>query len=361
LSGTWGKNIKYTIFGESHGEGIGIVIDNLPPGLELHISKIKLELQRRQPGSNDFVTSRKEADEFEILSGIFNHRTTGAPLCCFIKNTGHQSSDYDRTKDLIRPSHADYTAYIKYKGFNDYRGGGHFSGRLTAAIVFAGAVAKQILSEHNISIISHIYKIGNLCDSSLCNKDLSIEDFSHLTSMSFPTIDVSIGAVMQQRISDVKALGDSIGGIVETAILNLPAGLGSPFFDSLESTIAHLMFSIPGMKGIEFGSGFDLAEMKGSEANDHFYMEDSKICTLTNHNGGILGGISTGMPLVFKTVFKPTPSIALEQNTVNIKQLQNTKLNLIGRHDPCIVPRALPVVEAAAAMSILDCVPLSYL
>lgn len=360
MSGTWGRNIKYTIFGESHGEGIGIVIDHLPPGLELNTSKINSELQRRQPGTSKLTTTRKEADEFEILSGIFNNRTTGAPLCSFIRNIGQHSKDYDLTKDLLRPSHADYTGYVKYKGFNDYRGGGHFSGRLTAAIVFAGAIAKQILSEHNISIISHIYKIGDLCDATLCSKNLSSEDYSHLTTIGFPTIDNSIGIAMQQKISNIKALGDSIGGIVETAILNLPAGLGSPFFDSLESTISHLIFSIPGVKGIEFGDGFDLAEMKGSDANDQFCLEDSIIRTSTNHNGGILGGISTGMPIIFKTAFKPTPSIALEQNTVNIKQMQNATLKIIGRHDPCIVPRALPVVEAAAAMAILDCLPLSY-
>lgn len=360
MSGTWGRNIKYTIFGESHGEGIGIVIDNLPPGLELNILKIKSELQRRKPGTGDLTTARKETDEFDILSGIFNHRTTGAPLCAFIKNTGQHSSDYYKTKDLIRPSHADYTSYIKYKGFNDYRGGGHFSGRLTAAIVLAGAVAKQILSGHGISIVSHVYKIGDLCDEALFNKNLSIEDYLHLTSMAFPTIDNLIGIAMQQRISAVKALGDSIGGVVETAVLNLPSGLGSPFFDSLESTISHLMFSIPGVKGIEFGDGFDLAEMKGSEANDQFYLEDSNINTMTNHNGGILGGISTGLPLIFKTAFKPTPSIALEQNTVDIRKMQNAKLNITGRHDPCIVPRALPVVEAATAMAILDCLPLFY-
>ena len=360
MSGTWGRNIKYTIFGESHGEGIGIVIDNLPPGLELNTSKINSELQRRQPGTGSLITTRKEADEFEILSGIFNNRTTGTPLCSFIKNTGQHSKDYDMTKDLLRPSHADYTGYVKYKGFNDYRGGGHFSGRLTAAIVFAGAIAKQILSEHNISIISHIYKIGDLCDATLNSKNISIEDYSHLTSKGFPTIDNSIGIAMQQKVSEIKALGDSIGGIVETAVLNIPPGLGSPFFDSLESTISHLIFSIPGVKGIEFGDGFDLAEMRGSDANDQFYLEDSKIRTLTNHNGGILGGISTGMPIIFKTAFKPTPSISLEQNTVNTKQMQNTTLKINGRHDPCIVPRALPVVEAATAMAILDCLPLSY-
>jgi chorismate synthase len=360
LSGTWGRNIKYTIFGESHGEGIGIVIDNLPPGLELNTSKIKSEMQRRQPGTGNLTTSRKEADEFEILSGIFNNRTTGAPLCSFIKNTGQQSKDYDQTKDLLRPGHADYTGYVKYKGFNDYRGGGHFSGRLTAAIVFAGAIAKQILFEHNINIISHIYKVGDLCDTPFNSNNLSIDGYPQLASMVFPTIDNSISIAMQEKISNIKALGDSIGGIVETAVLNLPAGLGSPFFDSIESTISHLIFSIPGVKGIEFGDGFDLTEMKGSDANDQFHLKDSKIVTLTNHNGGILGGISTGMPIVFKTAFKPTPSIALEQNTVNIKQMQNTTIKIVGRHDPCIVPRAIPVVEAVTAMAILDCLPLSY-
>lgn len=360
MSGTWGRNIKYTIFGESHGEGIGIVIDNLPPGIELNTSKIKAEMQRRQPGTGNLNSSRKEPDEFEILSGIFNGRTTGAPLCSFIKNTNQHSQDYDKTKDFIRPGHADYTGYVKYKGFNDYRGGGHFSGRLTAAIVFAGSIAKQLLSEHNISIISHVYKIGDLCDISIIDKDLLVEDYSNLYFSNFPTIDISIGTAMQQKISDIKAMGDSIGGIIEAAVLNLPAGLGSPFFDSLESTISHLVFSIPGVKGIEFGDGFDLVEMKGSDSNDQFTIENKEIRTLTNHNGGILGGISTGMPLIFSTAFKPTPSIALEQNTVNISQAKNAKLNIEGRHDPCIVPRAIPVVEAAAAMAILDCLPFSY-
>jgi chorismate synthase len=358
MSGTWGKNIKYTIFGESHGEGIGIVIDNLPPGMELDISNIKSELQRRQPGTSSLYTARKEPDEFEILSGVFNSRTTGAPLCAFIRNTNQHSKDYDLIKNFVRPGHADFTGYIKFKGFNDYRGGGHFSGRLTAAIVFAGAIAKQLLSEQNISIISHIYKIGELYDVSLMNEDLLDHTHLNLSSLSFPTIDAAVGTAMQQKISDIKALGDSIGGIVEAAVVNLPPGLGSPFFDSLESTISHLLFSIPGVKGIEFGGGFELAEMMGSDANDQFYVENNRIHTLTNHNGGILGGISTGMPLIFRAAFKPTPSIAIEQHTVNICQMENATLKITGRHDPCIVPRAIPVVEAAAAMAILDCLPL---
>jgi chorismate synthase len=359
MSGTWGKNIKYTIFGESHGEGIGIVIDNLPPGLELDISNIKSELRRRQPGTNSLNTARNEPDEFDILSGMFKGRTTGAPLCAFIKNTNQHSKDYDAIKDFIRPGHADFTGFVKFKGFNDYRGGGHFSGRLTAAIVFAGAIAKQLLSQQNISIISHIYRIGDLCDVSMMKEDLFLEGCCNLSSLSFPTIDPAVGIAMQQKISDIKALGDSIGGIVEAAVVNLPTGLGSPFFDSLESTISHLIFSIPGVKGIEFGDGFDLAKMRGSDANDQFYVKDHKVRNKTNHCGGILGGISTGMPIIFKAAFKPTASIALEQTTVNINEMKNTTLNIMGRHDPCIVPRALPVVEAAAAMAILDCLPLT--
>lgn len=360
MSGTWGNNIKYTIFGESHGEGIGIVIDNLPAGVTLNISYMKQEMQRRRPGNTLTATTRNEQDEFDIISGIFEGKTTGTPLCAFIKNTDHQSKDYSKTKDLIRPGHADFTGFIKYKGFNDYRGGGHFSGRLTAAIVFAGAIAKQLLAMSNISIISHIYKIGTICDLTLSNVDFNKEDLSHLSTASFPTIDRAMETVMQNKILDAKSKGDSIGGIVETAILNLHAGIGSPFFDSLESTISHLIFSIPGVKGIEFGDGFALAEMKGSDANDEFYVDNNNIRTLTNHCGGILGGISTGMPLIFRAAFKPTPSISMEQKTVNIKTLENDLIQIEGRHDPCIVPRAVPVVEATAAMAILDMLNSAY-
>jgi chorismate synthase len=360
MSGTWGNSIKYTIFGESHGDGVGIVIDNLPPGLVIDDSRIKAEMHRRRPGNTNISTARNEQDEYEILSGILDGKTTGAPLCSFIRNTNQRSKDYDKTKELIRPGHADYTSFVKYKGFNDCRGGGHFSGRLTAAIVFAGAIAKQLLSSQNITIISHILKIGSICDTSLRNKTLNNEDYSNLSTLSFPTIDITAGEAMQQEIFAVQSIGDSIGGIVELAVLNLPAGIGSPFFDSLESTISHLVFSIPGVKGIEFGDGFDLAEMKGSEANDGFYIENNKIYTQTNHCGGILGGISTGMPLILRAAFKPTPSIAIDQNSVNIKNYENALIKVEGRHDPCIVPRAIPVVEAVTAMAILDCFPLTY-
>ncbi|OGO76805.1 MAG: chorismate synthase [Clostridiales bacterium GWB2_37_7] len=359
MSGTWGNNIKYTIFGESHGEGIGIVIDNLPPGIELDVIKIKYEMRRRSPGGA-LATARKEQDDFDILSGVFEGKTSGAPLCAFIKNKDQQSKTYDETKDLVRPGHADFTGFIKYKGFNDYRGGGHFSGRLTAAIVFAGAIAKQLLTMRSINIISHIYKIGTICDIQFKKVDLRCADLSSLSALHFPTIDAAVGTVMQNKILSVQEKGDSVGGIVETAILNLPAGIGSPFFDSLESTISHLIFSIPGVKGIEFGDGFSLSEMEGSEANDEFSIENEQVHTLTNHCGGILGGISTGMPLIFRAAFKPTPSITLEQRTVNIKTLEDTSIQVVGRHDPCIVPRALPVVDAAAAMAVLDLIPMTY-
>lgn len=354
MSSTWGNNIKYSIFGESHGEGIGIVIDNLPPGLEVDFAEIRKDMARRKPGSSKLSTPRNEEDEFDILSGMFMGRTTGAPLCVFIKNSNQHSEDYDKLKDLVRPGHADFTAFIKYKGFNDYRGGGHFSGRLTAALVFAGAVAKQILILKDINIISHIYKIGSDCDKSFTNLDMLNRDLSFLRTKKLPVIDPEIEASMEKKIIDVKEQGDSIGGVVEAAILNLPAGLGSPFFDSLESTISHLVFAIPGVKGIEFGDGFALAGMKGSESNDSFFIENNKIQTRTNHNGGILGGISNGMPIILRAAFKPTSSIALEQDTVNINLRENAKIMVEGRHDPCIVPRGLVAVEAAAALAILE-------
>lgn len=361
MSGTWGKNIKYTIFGESHGEGIGIVIDNLPPGLELNMEDIQKELDRRRPGGTPLGTSRDEKDSFQILSGIFQGFSTGAPLCCFIRNTNQRSQDYDELKSRPRPGHADYTGYIKYKGFHDYRGGGHFSGRLTAALVFAGNIAKQLLARKGIEIVSHICKIGDISDTMFDSVHPQASDLRQLSSSAFPTLSRPAADQMREAIESARAKGDSIGGIVETAILKLPAGIGSPFFDSLESTIAHLIFSIPGVKGLEFGDGFKLAEMKGSEANDSFVAENGLVKTSTNHCGGILGGISSGMPVIFKTAFKPTSSIAQEQATVDLSNMTNTSIQIQGRHDPCIVPRALPVVNAAAAMAVLDALPLEQL
>ncbi|AYF54097.1 chorismate synthase [Clostridium novyi] len=353
MSGVWGSKIKYSIFGESHGKSIGITIDGLPPGIELDLNKLSREMRRRAPGKSKLSTTRVERDDFEILSGYFNNKTTGTPLCAIIQNLDKHSKDYEKTKDLMRPGHADFTGYIKYGGFNDYRGGGHFSGRLTAPIVFAGAIAKQILRKNNIVVGSHIKSIGDI-EEEYFKVSIKEELLEKLSAKSFATIDDKKGKEMQDAILQVRNNMDSIGGIIECAVLNLPPGLGNPFFGSVESVLSSLLFSIPAVKGVEFGAGFSISKMKGSEANDEFYIEDEKVKTYTNNNGGILGGITNGMPLIFRAAFKPTPSIAKEQRTVNILNKENTTIKIQGRHDPCIVQRAIPVVEAITAMGILE-------
>lgn len=354
MSGTWGKNIKLSIFGESHGSAIGITIDGLEPGLEIDIEAVKKEMDRRAPGRSPLATARRESDTFEILSGYFNDRTTGTPLCAIIRNADQHSKDYGDLKKLMRPGHADYTGNVRYKGFNDYRGGGHFSGRITAPLVFAGAIAKQVLANKGIIIGSHIKSIEKIQDASFEEIDLNADLVRKLSSESFPVINKSSGDTMQELILKVKKDLDSVGGVVETVILNLPSGIGSPFFDSVESHLSSLIFSIPATKGIEFGKGFDISALKGSEANDEFYIENDIIKTKTNNNGGILGGITSGMPLVFRTAIKPTASISREQHTIDIEAHKNATLSIKGRHDPCIVPRAVPVIEAASAIAILD-------
>lgn len=354
MSGIWGKSIQYSIFGESHGKAVGITINGLPPGIDLDLESIQLEMARRAPGNDDISTPRKEKDEFEIISGYFNGRTTGAPLCAMIWNSSQHSRDYDKLKTVLRPGHADYTGYMKYSGFNDFRGGGHFSGRLTAPLVFAGAVAKQLLNERNILIGSHIYQIGALRDTPFDAVNPHQELLYKLKESRFPVIDSEKAVAMKNLILAAKKDKDSIGGVVEAAILNLPSKLGSPFFDSMESQLAHLLFSIPGVKGVEFGAGFEISKMRGSEANDQLYIENDVIKTYTNNNGGILGGITNGMPVIFRAAFKPTPSIGKSQRTVDLSRRENLEIEIHGRHDPCIVQRALPVVEAAAAMVILD-------
>lgn len=354
MSGVWGKNIKLTIFGESHGPATGIVIDGLKAGLELDFNHIESELKRRAPGNSVLTTGRKEADSFEILSGYFNGRTTGTPVCAVIYNTDQRSKDYEKLKSIMRPSHGDYTGFVKYSGYNDYRGGGHFSGRLTAPLVFAGAICKQILRQEGIIIGSHIKSIGGIEDSPFDLTSLDGTIIERLNAKELPLLDGSKEAVIREAIARAKAEKDSLGGVVETAVINIKAGIGEPFFDSVESTLAHLLFSIPGVKGIEFGAGFDISRMRGSEANDEFYTDGNFIRTYTNNNGGIMGGITNGMPIVFRTAFKPTPSIGKAQRTVDMERQENTVLELTGRHDPCIVPRALPSVEAAAAIGILD-------
>lgn len=354
MSGIWGNNLKLSIFGESHGEGIGIVINGLPCGLKIDFTSIDIEMKRRAPGRNKILSQRKESDLVEIISGYFNNRTTGTPLCAIIRNRDKKSKDYEKIKSILRPGHADYTGYEKYDGFNDHRGGGHFSGRLTAPLVFAGAIAKQILMKDNIVIGSHVFSIGHIEDENYDLEDVDANTLNKISEKDFPTIDNNKGKEMIELIEKVRLEGDSIGGIIEAAIINLQAGLGEPFFDSVESKLSQLLFSIPGIKGIEFGKGFKIANLKGSQANDEYYIKDGKIKTLSNNNGGILGGITNGMPIIFRAAIKPTPSISLKQRTVDIEHMENSEVEIEGRHDPCIVPRAVPVVEAVSALAILD-------
>lgn len=354
MSSTWGNNIKLSMFGESHGEAIGITIDGLPSGISLDLEEIKEEMRRRAPGRDKTATSRKEKDEFEILSGYFNNKTTGTPLSIIIRNTNTKSHDYDKTKDLARPGHADFTGRKRYLGNNDYRGGGHFSGRLTAPIVFAGAIAKQILSSEGIIVGSHIQSIGEISDNSFDAIKVSPRLLEFLKLKKLPTIDDNKSLEMEKVILDAKEEGDSVGGVIELAVVNPIPGLGSPFFDSIESRLSGMIFSIPGVKGIEFGKGFHITKMKGSEANDEMYMEEGEVKSYTNNNGGILGGISSGMPIIFRVALKPTASIAKSQRTIDMVKKKDAKIEIVGRHDPCIVVRAVPVLEAATAIVILD-------
>ena len=354
MSGIWGNNIKISIFGESHGAAIGINIDGLPSGIELDLEKINFEMARRAPGKSNLSTARKEGDNVEILSGFFNGKTTGTPLCGIIRNSDMRSKDYGKLKNLMRPGHADYSGYVKYKGFNDYRGGGHFSGRITAPLVFAGAIAKQILEKEGIYIASHVKAIGPIKDIEFKDKALTINELLTLKEKELPLLNPQLEEDMRNYILDARKDGDSVGGKIECTIIGIDAGIGNPFFDSVESTLAHLLFSVPAVKGVEFGLGFNMTEMRGSECNDEYYYEEEKVLAKTNNNGGIIGGITNGMPILFTVGIKPTPSISKEQHTIDIQEQVNTTLKIEGRHDPCIVQRAVPVIEAVAALGILD-------
>lgn len=350
---TWGSKLKVSIFGESHGGGIGAVIDGIPSGLVLDTEFIKSEMQRRAPGQSFLSTLRKEADKVEILSGVFDGKTTGTPICGVIRNTDTRSKDYD--KSLLRPGHADFTGFMRYGEAHDFRGGGHFSGRITAGLVFAGAIAKQVLKEQGIHIGSHIKSIHNFAEKSFLDFDnLSPELLDALTAKAFPVLDNEIGEKMQREILNAGIDKNSVGGVIECAVTGAAPGWGAPFFASAESLISSIMFSIPAVKGVEFGRGFELAAMYGSEANDPFATDGKKIFTTTNNNGGINGGITNGMPIVFSVAIKPTPSIAQPQKTVDMGKMENTTLEINGRHDPCIVQRAAVVVECAAAIAILE-------
>lgn len=354
MSGNFGKKINLSIFGESHGNAIGIVINGIEPGIKLDLEKIEKDMQRRAPGKNSLSTQRKEGDSFEILSGFFQGYTTGTPLSIIIRNNDTKSKDYSKIKDLVRPSHGDFPGFIKYKGFNDYRGGGHFSGRITAPLVFAGALAKQILEAKGIYIGAHISRVGNIKDDCFDSVNVNKDVLSSLLEKELPVLSGKKISEIKEEILKAKENSDSIGGAIECAIVGIKPGVGDPFFDSLESVIAHLAFSVPAVKGIEFGLGFDFAKENGSRVNDEYHIENGEIKTYTNNNGGIVGGITNGMPVIFKVAVKPTPSISRRQRTVNIKTMEEDILEIHGRHDPCIVQRVVVVIEAIAAISVLE-------
>ena len=354
MGSTWGRRLKISIFGESHGPGVGVVLDGLPSGQAIDPEALRRFALRRAPGRAAWATRRQEADEAEILSGVFEGHITGTPLAALIRNTDTRSADY---RDLFlkpRPGHADLTAMARYGGFQDPRGSGHFSGRLTAPLVFAGAVCSQILLSKGVRLVSHIYEIAGIRDAVFDTVHPDMDSLSVIADKALPVIDDTAGEAMAAEIERARLAADSVGGIVEVMIHGLPAGVGDPIFECLESQIASLVFGIPAVRGLEFGTGFGAAAMTGSAHNDVPVFQGKSIRFQTNHSGGIQGGISNGMPVVFRVAFKPTASIGQEQQTINLETMAEDRLAVKGRHDPCIVPRAVPVVEAAAAVAVLD-------
>ena len=355
MSSTYGKNIRISLAGQSHSKGMGVIIDGFPVGFPVDFGQLQRFLDRRSPGKDAFSTKRKEADTPEFLSGLVDGTTCGAPILATIANTNCRSSDYETLKDIPRPSHADYTAHIKYNGFQDVAGGGHFSGRLTAPLCVAGGLCLQYLASKGIYVYAHIKQIHNVKAQETDYAQVPLSALQELAETSFPVLDNSVVAEMQSAILQAAKQGDSVGGVIECVVLGLPVGIGDPMFERLEGRISSAVFGIPAIRGIEFGNGFSSASLYGSENNDPFcFDDDGNVKTVTNHAGGLLGGISNGMPLVFRVAVKPTPSIAQEQQSISLSQKQETKLCIQGRHDPCIVQRAVPTIEAAAAISILD-------
>ena len=363
MKNTFGQSLQITIFGESHGPYIGAVLDGLAPGIEINDDFIASKLELRRP-SGAISTSRVEKDEYVIASGAFNGKTTGTPLCILIPNTNTRSADYDKAGRVARPGHADYTAMCKYHGFEDYRGGGHFSGRITAAIVAAGAICTYALSKKGIAIGTHINKLSNISDTSF-DEIFSKNDYENglnnlsniideLNKKKFAVIDDEAASKMEQAILEAAKDGDSVGGVLETAITGMPEGVGEPWFDSLESTLSHILFSVPGIKGVEFGAGFDKVCMHGSDFNDALRNENGKVVTVSNNNGGINGGISNGMPITVRCAVKPTPSIYKKQESINLNLKENSDIQIEGRHDPAIIHRARIVVDSVCSIAIYD-------
>ncbi len=356
MKNTFGQSLSLTLFGESHGEKIGAVLDGLAPGIDIDESFIAFRLSLRRPAGR-ISTSRREEDAFSIVSGVRDGKTTGTPLTLLIENRDTRSKDYEKTRSLARPGHADYTAFCKYHGFEDYRGGGHFSGRLTAPLVAAGAILLSALAGRGITIGTHIKRCGGVSDRDF--GDLA-SDLAQLNRSEFAVLDEAAGEEMKNAVRAAAREGDSVGGLLESAITGMPAGVGEPWFDSFEGVLSHALFSIPAVKGVEFGDGFALAESRGSLANDPFRTEAGKIITATNHNGGINGGITNGMPILFRVAVKPTPSIYREQDTVDFFTNEEKKLLINGRHDPAIVHRARAVVDSVAALAAADMLALRY-
>ena len=355
MSSIWGEKVKISVFGGSHTAAIGVTIDGLPSGEKIDMDKVLLQMSRRAPGKDKTATPRCEKDFPNVICGMLDGYTTGAPLTAIIVNSNTKSADYANIPEFVRPGHADLTALYKYGEHSDFRGGGHFSGRLTAAIVFAGAVCRQILERKGIVIGAHALSIGEVCDESFDMVKVEASLLNKLNSEYFSVISETKKEEMYQEVEKYRTEQDSIGGIVECAAVNVPKGIGDPMFGSVESVFASILYSIPAVKGVEFGKGFGVSKSSGSENNDNYRIGDNgEIITETNNAGGILGGITNGMPIVFRLAFKPTPSIGKEQKTVNTKNNENADYTIHGRHDPCIIPRAIPVVEAAAAVALMN-------
>lgn len=354
MSSIWGNHLKLSVFGESHGKGIGVVLDGLPAGQLIDHDELLAQMARRAPGRDSTTTARKESDFPEILSGLYQNTTTGTPLCAVIRNNDTHSGDYADLNSHPRPGHADYTGSVRYGGYNDYRGGGHFSGRLTAPITFAGAICRQILARRGVSIGAHLFAVGAVRDAPFDPMGVPDAVLDALAASPLPTLSPETGRAMRQEIETARLESDSVGGIVECIATGLPTGIGSPMFGGVENRMASILFGIPAVKGVEFGDGFGAAALRGSVNNDAFIYEKDIVRTSTNHHGGILGGITSGMPLLCRVAFKPTPSIFKEQQTVDLQTHTEAPLTIHGRHDPCVAVRAVPVVEAASATALLD-------
>lgn len=350
MKNTFGNSLSITLFGESHGSAIGAVIDGIAPGILVDNDYINAKLALRRPNGK-ISTARSEKDEVIFESGVYEGHTTGTPICLLIKNADTHSSDYTALAGKARPGHADYPAFCKYHGFEDARGGGHFSGRISAALVAAGALVQSALKTHGITIATHIYRLAGIQDKKI---ELA-ENLEELENAEFPLVDSSLETGMKAEILKAREDGDSVGGILETAVVGLPSGIGEPWFDSVESLLSHALFSVPAVKGVEFGDGFALADMRGSQSNDSYRIDEhGRTFTVTNHNGGIGGGITNGQPVVFRCAIKPTPSISRKQQTVDFVNIANTDIEIKGRHDPCIVHRARAVVDAVTALTLAD-------